>query len=274
VIAHELAHVRRLDVLANLLQTVAEALLFYHPAVWWLGRRIRIEREHCCDEVAVSLYGNRLEYARALGLMQQWRAAPRLAVAANHGELGERILCVLGRQSAVYRPQPVGALAGMLFLLAALSASQLMPAAHFPALKRAVMIHALVPAPVMAAIEAPVAVMPVIEHGQKMMTASPIMRVPQPQSVAADAVNPLADTVPDAPAPVLAEDAAPPVAADAGQTVCIKPQQQSASRLLAPPRCFTQAQWRQILDGSARRDLFSLNGQGLRANAHVGLNGE
>ena len=46
VIAHELAHVRRHDYLVNLLQTVVETL-FYHPAVWWLSHRIRIERENC-----------------------------------------------------------------------------------------------------------------------------------------------------------------------------------------------------------------------------------
>ena len=44
ILAHELAHIRRHDYLVNLLQTVAETLLFYHPAVWWVSRRIRIER--------------------------------------------------------------------------------------------------------------------------------------------------------------------------------------------------------------------------------------
>src|SRR5206468_4100467 len=47
--AHELAHVRRLDGFVNLLQIAVETLLFYHPGVWWISRRIRTDREHCCD---------------------------------------------------------------------------------------------------------------------------------------------------------------------------------------------------------------------------------
>src|SRR5690606_22850475 len=45
LIAHELAHIRRHDYLVNLLQGAVETLLFYHPVVWWLSQRIRIERE-------------------------------------------------------------------------------------------------------------------------------------------------------------------------------------------------------------------------------------
>jgi len=53
VLLHELAHVRRWDNLVNLMQRVIESLLFFHPATWWLSRWVRIEREHCCDEVVV-----------------------------------------------------------------------------------------------------------------------------------------------------------------------------------------------------------------------------
>ena len=66
VIAHELAHIRRLDLWVNLFQRLAEILLFYHPAVWWLSRRIRLEREMCCDELAVAATGHRIAYANAL----------------------------------------------------------------------------------------------------------------------------------------------------------------------------------------------------------------
>ena len=47
ILAHELAHIRRHDYIVNLLQTVAETVLFYHPGVWWLSARIREERELC-----------------------------------------------------------------------------------------------------------------------------------------------------------------------------------------------------------------------------------
>ena len=76
VIAHELAHIRRLDAFVNVFQVCVETLLFYHPAVWWLNKRIRAEREHCCDDIAVSVCGNAVEYARALTLMEEWRSAP------------------------------------------------------------------------------------------------------------------------------------------------------------------------------------------------------
>lgn len=66
VIAHELAHVRRYDFLVNLAQMVIEALLFFNPAVWWVSRQIRIEREACCDAMAVSATGEAIPVARAL----------------------------------------------------------------------------------------------------------------------------------------------------------------------------------------------------------------
>ena len=65
VIAHELAHIHRWDLWVNLVQRVIETLLFYHPAVWWLSRRIHLEREMCCDEIAAACFG-RAMYARSL----------------------------------------------------------------------------------------------------------------------------------------------------------------------------------------------------------------
>jgi beta-lactamase regulating signal transducer with metallopeptidase domain len=66
VLAHELAHLRRWDLWANAFQRLVEALLFYHPAVWWVSRRMRIERELCCDELAVALTHDRLHYVQTL----------------------------------------------------------------------------------------------------------------------------------------------------------------------------------------------------------------
>ena len=100
VIAHELAHIYRHDAFVNVFQVVVETLLFYHPAVWWLNKRIRDEREHCCDDIAVALCGNAVEYARALTLMEEWRSAPVLAMAANRGPLTERVFRVLGLKTS------------------------------------------------------------------------------------------------------------------------------------------------------------------------------
>jgi uncharacterized protein (TIGR03435 family) len=96
ILAHELAHVRRHDYVVNLVQTLAETLLFYHPAVWWLSARIRDEREHCCDDVAVAVCGNPVEYATALAELEQWRTGDvGLAAAATGGSLLNRVRRIL-----------------------------------------------------------------------------------------------------------------------------------------------------------------------------------
>ena len=99
LLAHELAHIRRHDYLVNLLQTAIETLLFYHPAVWWVGRQMRAERENCCDDLAVAVCGDLLVYARALTELEKIRiATPRLAMAANSGSLLQRVRRLLNPQ--------------------------------------------------------------------------------------------------------------------------------------------------------------------------------
>ena len=96
IIAHELAHIKRWDGLVNIFQVATETLLFYHPAVWWVNRVIRNEREHCCDDVAVSACGNAPGYARALALLEETRSTSVWAMAANGGVLTSRIGRLLG----------------------------------------------------------------------------------------------------------------------------------------------------------------------------------
>ena len=92
LLAHELAHVRRHDYLVNVLQGIAESLLFYHPAVWWISNQIRAEREHCCDDLAVAASGDVLVYARALAELESMRTAHfKATLAANDGSLLRRI---------------------------------------------------------------------------------------------------------------------------------------------------------------------------------------
>ena len=113
ILAHELAHVRRHDYLINLLQTVVETLLFYHPAVWWVSSQVRRERENCCDDLAVAVCGDRLGYARALADLEGLRSSPRLAVAADGGSLLDRIRRLVG---APARRSPRPWMAGVLAL--------------------------------------------------------------------------------------------------------------------------------------------------------------
>jgi beta-lactamase regulating signal transducer with metallopeptidase domain/uncharacterized protein YnzC (UPF0291/DUF896 family) len=122
VIAHELAHIQRLDPFVNVFQVCVETLLFYHPAIWWLTKKIRVEREHCCDDMAVALCGNAVEYARALTLMEQWRSAPVFAMAANRGPLTERIVRVLGLKTFGAGMRGIGLASSVLCLAAALVA--------------------------------------------------------------------------------------------------------------------------------------------------------
>jgi beta-lactamase regulating signal transducer with metallopeptidase domain len=132
VIVHELAHIQRLDPFVNVFQISVETLLFYHPAVWWLNQRIRAEREHCCDDVAVSLCGNPVEYARALTLMEEWRTAPALAMAANRGPLSERIFRVLGVKPTGAGTRGIGLTGGVLCLTAALVAGNALLGIAYP----------------------------------------------------------------------------------------------------------------------------------------------
>jgi hypothetical protein len=92
LLAHELAHIRRRDYLVNLLQTVVETLLFFHPGVWWMSSRIRAEREHCCDDVAVAVCGEAESYAAALAELAAVRSGgAALAMGAVRGPILSRI---------------------------------------------------------------------------------------------------------------------------------------------------------------------------------------
>lgn len=119
VLAHELAHIRRHDLWVNLLQRVVETLLFFHPAVWWLSRQIRRERELCCDRLAVAATGRAVEYAQALEAVARFRLAwSSPAMAAGMGgdrmALLDRVRRVLGLETASETGWwPVG-LAGLL----------------------------------------------------------------------------------------------------------------------------------------------------------------
>ena len=104
VLAHEMAHICRHDYLVNVFQTLAESLLFYHPAVWWLSARLRDEREHCCDELAAEACQDKLVVAQALVRLAAIEHMPGPALAANGGRLLERIRRLLrGERAAQWR---------------------------------------------------------------------------------------------------------------------------------------------------------------------------
>ena len=109
ILAHELAHILRRDYLVNLLQTVAEVLFFYHPAVWFVANCVRTERENCCDDAATVLVGgDPFRLARALTALAEWTqsavmpSAPCLALAAvgRPGALLVRVRRLVQRRPA------------------------------------------------------------------------------------------------------------------------------------------------------------------------------
>lgn len=196
VMAHELAHIRRFDAFVNLFQIAVETLLFYHPAVWWLGKQIRAERENCCDDEAVALCGSPVTYAQALAHMAEWQAAPSLAMAVNRGPLAARVARLLGANESAGAFRGASLSAGVLCLSAALLAgSAFIGTAHN--------VHAQSPAPIA----------PPVVHGQ-----API---PKP--------DPHVDRVPDTAILVLGEVPTPAQKKNPAPAPAPAPNQQAES---------------------------------------------
>ena len=92
LLAHELAHIKRHDYLVNLVQSTIEIILFYHPSVWAISRRIRNEREQIADDLAVEMLGQPQKLAQALSQLDQFQFdTTQLAHAAHGGNLMSRI---------------------------------------------------------------------------------------------------------------------------------------------------------------------------------------
>ena len=127
LLAHELAHVRRYDYLVNLLQSAVETLLFYHPAVWWISRLVRTEREHCCDDIAIHVC-DRVVYVTALSDLAAI-GTPRVVMAASAGSLLCRVRRILNgtpgadRAGAGWLPTFVLLLIAGVFVPAALTSA-------------------------------------------------------------------------------------------------------------------------------------------------------
>ena len=107
IIAHELAHIKRMDFAVNVIQSIVQICFFYHPSVHWINRVIRDEREYICDEMALKMAGNddqtKLNLAKALLNTEELREGnfSLIAVAASGGKLKHRISHIL---DAEYRP--------------------------------------------------------------------------------------------------------------------------------------------------------------------------
>lgn len=112
ILLHELAHIRRYDYLVNAMQRLIESFFFYHPATWWISGVIRTEREHCCDDVVVSITGNSHEYALVLAALERNRLSSReRALAVTGGDLMKRIHRLLHPSRSISALAPLLAVA-------------------------------------------------------------------------------------------------------------------------------------------------------------------
>jgi beta-lactamase regulating signal transducer with metallopeptidase domain len=85
ILLHELAHILRKDYLLNIIQSVIELLFFYHPVTWWLSGLIRQEREHICDDLAIGVNQDHLNYIKALTTMEELNSKSPLLASALLG---------------------------------------------------------------------------------------------------------------------------------------------------------------------------------------------
>ena len=106
LILHELAHIRRHDYLVNFFQTIVEILLFFHPAVSWVSKQMRNEREYCSDDIAVQHCGDAIAYAHTLAdtaslcTRAHHHTIPDMAMAASGGDLKQRVVRLVGHHCA------------------------------------------------------------------------------------------------------------------------------------------------------------------------------
>ncbi|MGZ4877328.1 MAG: M56 family metallopeptidase [Candidatus Angelobacter sp.] len=100
ILLHELAHLRRRDDWTNLAQKILKALLFFLPSVWWIERRLSLDREMACDDAVLAHSGSPRGYAECLARVAErsfLRRQLALAQAAvgRVRQLTERVTLIL-----------------------------------------------------------------------------------------------------------------------------------------------------------------------------------
>jgi TonB family protein len=121
VACHELLHVRRQDWLRTFGDEFVRALLWFHPAIWWLVEQIHLSAEQVIDREVISLVGDRRSYLRALLTLAESSATPRLQPAASfldHGHLRQRVSMIM-EEASMSRVRFVASLALVLATLCA-----------------------------------------------------------------------------------------------------------------------------------------------------------
>jgi beta-lactamase regulating signal transducer with metallopeptidase domain len=112
LVTHELSHIRRYDLLVNLLQRIVETVLFFHPAVWLVSRRISMERENVADDAVLAAGWPAVRYADASVRMAELSSTLRtpsltvqVAAGSSSSEFNRRVIRLLDGSSSFNWPQ-------------------------------------------------------------------------------------------------------------------------------------------------------------------------
>jgi TonB family protein len=218
ILCHELAHIGRHDYLVSVVQSVVEALLFYHPAVWWVSQQVRRERECCCDDVAVSVGGDALAYARALTALETRRGMyPQVTLGADGGVLTMRIkrLLIAERSSTASQVAAMVVLAMLVVsgvMVAGTARAEVRPAARvvpvaMPAAATPLAVEAAPTAPARMAKARPAVAQPIVAAVEPSEDVASVEEPVKPQEPVKVAGGVLAGQVLSKVAPVYPADA-------------------------------------------------------------------
>jgi beta-lactamase regulating signal transducer with metallopeptidase domain len=109
ILGHEISHIIRFDAAVNILQTIAQAIFWFHPFVWWANKKIRAEREKCCDEMVIARLGAEVKYYSSaivnilISEYESTRPVPSLAVAGPVKNIEERIKTMMRPGKKFYK---------------------------------------------------------------------------------------------------------------------------------------------------------------------------
>lgn len=255
ILAHELCHLRRRDNLTAAIHMLVEALFWFHPLVWWIGRRLVEEREMACDESVLA--GGNAPRAYAEGILKVCRFYIQSPLACASGvsgaDLQTRIRAIMVNRTAA----DLESHKGLLLAFAALTAIALPLAsgmtsapitvlartvAHTLAAPQAISLPALIapaqtfiqptPRAAVAARKTPVKASPVSAQTPQTITVVAPVPVTLPVVMTVEAVRVV------------------PLSPDAGSAplVCRRPQQLPGSRFMGPPVCLPQSEWKALAD--------------------------
>ena len=253
VLIHEWAHVQRRDDVVNVLQAAVRIVAGWHPALWWIDRRLDLEREIACDEVAVAITGSAKSYAECLLKLSTLRGTPRPMQTApavfTRSGLRARVVKIVSPHPVI-APLWSATLAVMMVVMlclasVAVAGLTLVEAAAFaqPLASARTLTPNLSP-------NAQVAVAPPVASDTKMERPRHrvLARPPSPQSLRKDQPSPVPRPAPEPTAPPTSDepkavDEARPAAADPESAATVMPDlpslphtDQAAQVTAEPPR--------------------------------------